>query len=90
MIWDCRRIERSALSLVIDSGETRPGSLPRSRMAREKSHRGDSNPQPAVYKTAALPLSYSGVAESLDRQSEPFNRTEGFLPPDIGGWCSAL
>jgi hypothetical protein len=45
---------------------------------RQWSRRGDSNPQPAVYKTAALPLSYVGplpitalIIESLARPGQP-------------------
>ena len=32
------------------------------------SQRGDSNPRPAVYETAALPLSYAGPLESIAGQ----------------------
>ena len=31
----------------------------------ERSRRQDSNPRPAVYKTAALPLSYTGISRSV-------------------------
>jgi hypothetical protein len=40
-------------------------------LAISASRRQDSNPRPAVYKTAALPLSYSGKRTHASRNSRP-------------------
>jgi hypothetical protein len=41
------------------------------------SRRWDSNPQPPVYKTGALPLSYAGRIRSLGEQELGNNRQIG-------------
>ena len=51
-------------SLRQPDGRSRSFRLPRSTFRVPWSRRGDSDPQPPVYKTGALPLSYAGHAET--------------------------
>gem|GEM_PF-3300690 len=42
----------------------------KAQKAKKWSRKQDSNPRPAVYKTAALPLSYSGFQTLIMTQNE--------------------
>ncbi len=67
-----RRLCRQVYSLLPLAARAHPRVRPKARRYGSKrgrlfnehpeSLRGDSNPQPAAYKAAALPLSYPGIA----------------------------
>src|SRR3954471_6064958 len=71
-------------NFVRASPKKRGNGLP--ALARESegwSRRWDSNPQPPVYKTGALPLSYAGVALLRNRTKVNWQKTESWwLPGD--------
>src|ERR1043166_4644495 len=47
----------------------------------EWSRRWDSNPQPPVYKTGALPLSYTGVCAGHDKSGDDWQTTRNLVAP---------
>jgi hypothetical protein len=59
---------------------------PRSSQERASfwSRRGDSNPGPAVYETAALPLSYVGDARSIPKGMRQFLGATVPVPAGLG------